>query len=111
MNAKELLEYSVSRFGTIESETLRLSSGNVSHHAATISVYAKNTAEYIEMEMSACYSLSNAESDMLQKVVGWLRDIADLASRLTSGNVSHMGCTIRGKALRCKEYIQKHTEI
>lgn len=108
MNAKELLEYSVSRFNTIEGDTLRLSTGNVSHRAATIGVYANNVAEYIEVEMrdSGC-APSDAERDMLQKAVGWFRDIADLAARLTTGNVSHMGCTIRGKALRCKEYIQK----
>ena len=108
MKARELVEYSAERFGTIESNALRLTSGNVSHYGATIGVYAKNAAEYVEIEMrESDYAPSAAEHDMLQKSVGWFRDIADLAARLTTGNVSHMGCTIRGKALRCKEYLQK----
>ncbi|MBQ9340052.1 MAG: hypothetical protein IJS13_06950 [Paludibacteraceae bacterium] len=109
MNARELINYAKDRFAAIENMTIRLTSGNVSHHAATIGVYAKNTAEYIEIEMQDSGNAPIAvELDMLQMSVGWFRDIADLASRLTTGNVSHMGCTIRGKALRCKEYLNKH---
>ena len=36
----------------------------------------------------------------------WFEDIAEKCSRLTSGNVSHMGATIRGFANNCSEYIQ-----
>ncbi|MBR1525231.1 MAG: hypothetical protein IJ640_01040 [Prevotella sp.] len=107
MTIRELVEYSAARFDTIANDARWLTSGNVSHRGATIGVYAKNAAKYIKLETDSHHAPSAAELDMLQKSVGWLRDIADLAARLTTGNVSHMGCTIRGKALRCKEYLQK----
>ncbi len=109
MNAVELIDYSVQRFRTIEEYTQRLTTGNVSHLGATIACYARNTAEYIEIEKaSEEFMPTPLDSDITAKTIDWLRDIADLASRLTSGNVAHMGCTIRGKAIRCYEYIQKH---
>lgn len=43
------------------------------------------------------------------KLKDWFEDIADMCARLTSGNVSHLGVTIRGKAIRAAEYIDKHT--
>ena len=36
----------------------------------------------------------------------WFEEIAEKASRLTTGNVSHLGATIRGLALNCTEYIE-----
>lgn len=46
--------------------------------------------------------------ELLEKSVQWFNDIAELCSKLTSGNVSHLGATIRGKAIRAAEFIEKH---
>lgn len=48
--------------------------------------------------------------ELWEKSVLWFRDIAELCYRLTSGNVSHLGATIRGKAIRAAEFIEKHKE-
>ena len=45
---------------------------------------------------------------LLEKSVGWFKDIEEMCSRLTSGNVAHLGATIRGKAIRAAEFIEKH---
>lgn len=44
-----------------------------------------------------------------EKVIKWLDSIADEAVRLTSGNASHLGASIKGRATRAKEYILSHT--
>lgn len=46
--------------------------------------------------------------ELFEKSIEWFKDIADLCLRLTSGNVSHLGATIRGKAIRSAEFIDKH---
>lgn len=40
-------------------------------------------------------------------VVYWFEDIEELSSKLTSGNVSHQGATIRNKAIRCSKFIKE----
>ena len=49
-------------------------------------------------------------TDLTEKSIGWFNDIADMCQRLTTGNVSHMSATIRGKAIRCAEFLNKHKE-
>ncbi len=49
-----------------------------------------------------------AQKDLFEKAAGWFDDIADIAGRLTTGNVSHMAPTIKGKATRSAEFIRKH---
>ena len=44
---------------------------------------------------------------MLESAISWFEDIAEMCSKLTSGNVSHQGASIRGKAIRAAEYIKK----
>lgn len=44
---------------------------------------------------------------MLEKSIFWFEDIAEMCAKLTSGNVSHQGTSIRGKAIRSAEYIRK----
>lgn len=44
---------------------------------------------------------------MLERAVSWFDDIAEMCAKLTSGNVSHQGASIRGKAIRAAEYIKK----
>ena len=44
---------------------------------------------------------------MLESAISWFDDIADMCAKLTSGNVSHQGASIRGKAIRAAEYIKK----
>lgn len=41
-------------------------------------------------------------------LVSWFENIEDVSSRLTSGNVSHQGATIRNKAIRCAKFIKEH---
>jgi hypothetical protein len=38
----------------------------------------------------------------------WFEDIEEKCEKLTTGNVSHMGATIRGLAKNCVEYIDIH---
>ena len=47
---------------------------------------------------------------LLEKAAGWFKDIEEMCSKLTSGNVAHLGATIRGKAIRAAEFIEKHKE-
>ena len=54
--------------------------------------------------------LKNTKDDyegMIESAITWFDDIADMCTRLTSGNVSHQGCTIKGKAIRAAEYLRK----
>ena len=44
---------------------------------------------------------------MLESAISWFEDIAEMCAKLTSGNVSHQGASIRGKAIRAAEYIKK----
>lgn len=44
-------------------------------------------------------------------LVYWFEDIEELSSKLTSGNVSHQGATIRNKAIRCTTFIKEFTKV
>ena len=44
---------------------------------------------------------------MLESAISWFEDIAEMCAKLTSGNVSHQGASIKGKAIRAAEYIKK----
>lgn len=48
------------------------------------------------------------EKELIEKAIGWFDDLNDMCQRLTTGNVSHLGCSIRGKAKRAAEFIRKH---
>lgn len=54
--------------------------------------------------MNKEYIIDKELKDML---VSWFEDIEKLSSKLTSGNVSHQGTTIRNKAIRCSTFIQE----
>lgn len=43
-----------------------------------------------------------------EKAIEWFNDIAEMCGKLTSGNVSHLAATIKGKAIRSADYIEKH---
>ena len=49
------------------------------------------------------------DSELRDKLVSWLSDIACSADHLTSGNVSHNKAYISGAARRAAEYLQKHS--
>ena len=51
------------------------------------------------------YIIHKELKDML---VYWFEDIEELSSKLTSGNVSHQGATIRNKAIRCSNFIKEY---
>lgn len=55
--------------------------------------------------MKQKYIIDKEQKDML---VSWFENIEDVSSRLTSGNVSHQGATIRNKAIRCAKFIKEH---
>lgn len=44
-------------------------------------------------------------------LISWFENIEDTCSKLTSGNVSHQGATIRNKAIRCATFIKEHCKI
>ena len=94
-------EYAALWFEDVAEKTERLTSGNVSHQGNTIRGLARNSAEFLE-------KWGDKDDDLQAKCIGWFNDISDLCMRLTSGNVSHMRATIRGKAIRCAEYVRKH---
>lgn len=49
------------------------------------------------------------DGGLKEKVIKWLDSIAEEAGKLTSGNASHLGASIKGRATRGKEYILSHT--
>ena len=48
------------------------------------------------------------DREVLELARCWLEDIKEKCSRLTTGNVSHMGATIRALAKDSVEYIDIH---
>lgn len=57
--------------------------------------------------MKQKYAINKDLKDML---VSWFENIEDVSSKLTSGNVSHQGPTIRNKAVRCIKFIKECCE-
>lgn len=94
-------EFAALWFDDVADKTRKLTSGNVSHDSAMIRGLAKNSVEYLD-------EFGEKDDELLEKAKGWFNDIASLCERITPGNVSHMASTIRGKAIRCGEYIKKH---
>lgn len=107
MKANELIDLSINYFERIAEITHRLTTGNVSHQGATIRAYARSAAECLEIE-SKDISSSEYEYELIRLSKIWFRQIERKAARLTSGNVSHSGCGLRGFALRCREDLIKH---
>ena len=105
MEAQELIDLSISYFERIEEMTHRLTTGNVSHQGATIRAYARSAAECLEIESA---DILSSEYELIRKSVVWFQNIETCAAGLTSGNVSHLSPTIRGKAIRCREFLIKH---
>lgn len=54
------------------------------------------------------YIIDKEFRDML---ISWFENIEDTCSKLTSGNVSHQGATIRNKAIRCTTFIKEFTKV
>lgn len=51
------------------------------------------------------------DKELKDILVYWFGDIEELSSKLTSGNVSHQGATIRNKAIRCSKFIKEFCKI
>ena len=51
------------------------------------------------------------DKELKDILVYWFEDINELSSKLTSGNVSHQGATIRNKAIRCSKFIKEFCKI
>ena len=51
------------------------------------------------------------DKELKDLLVSWFEDIEELSSKLTSGNVSHQGATIRNKAIRCSKFIKEFCKI
>lgn len=107
MNTQELIDLSISYFERIGEMTHRLTTGNVSHLGATIRAYARSASECLEIELKDISS-SEYEYELIRWSKIWFQSIERTAARLTSGNVSHLGCGLRGYVLRSKEYLIKH---
>lgn len=54
------------------------------------------------------YIIDKEFRDML---ISWFENIEDTCSKLTSGNVSHQGATIRNMAIRCTTFIKESTKV
>lgn len=51
------------------------------------------------------------DKELKDMIVSWFEDIEELSSKLTSGNVSHQGATVRNKAIRCITFINEYCKI
>ena len=49
-----------------------------------------------------------SDSVLLDRAIEWFGDVIEKSERLTSGNVSHQGATIRAFAKNCVEFINLH---
>ena len=47
---------------------------------------------------------------VINKAIEWFKNISEATKELTSGNVAHKSCVIRGMANRSAEYLEKHKE-
>lgn len=94
-------EYAALWFEDVAEKTDRLTSGNVSHQGNTIKGLARNSAEYLE-------KWGEKDDPLLEKAIHWFKNIVGDCELLTSGNISHQRATIKGRAIRCAEYIRKH---
>jgi len=47
---------------------------------------------------------------LVEKAIVWFNNIAESAKRLSAGNVSHLGPTIAGMAIRSEEFLEKHKQ-
>lgn len=45
---------------------------------------------------------------VINKAIEWFKTISEATRELTSGNVAHKSCAIRGMANRSSEYLEKH---
>lgn len=52
--------------------------------------------------------LFETDSQLLDRAIGWFGDVIEKSERLTSGNVSHQGATIRAFAKNCIEFLNRH---
>ena len=52
--------------------------------------------------------MEQTDREVLELARFWFEDIEEKCEKLTTGNVSHMGATIRGLAKNCVEYIDIH---
>ena len=93
-------EYAALWFDDVAEKTTMLTSGNVSHQGNTIKGLAKNSAEFLE-------KWGEKDDPLLKKAIHWFKNIVDDCDHLTSGNVSHQRATIKGRAIRCAEYVRK----
>lgn len=51
------------------------------------------------------------DKELKDLLVSWFEGIEELSSKLTSGNVSYQGATIRNKAIRCSKFIKEFCKI
>lgn len=87
MNKQELIESSIGWFSDVVEKCRRLTSGNVSHNAANLRGFACRCSEYITKH--------NTDNDeLIAETADTFSYIADKASRLTSGNVTHQSANI-----------------
>ena len=52
--------------------------------------------------------LFETDSQLLDRAIEWFGDVIEKSERLTSGNVSHQGATIRAFAKNCIQFLTMH---
>ena len=52
--------------------------------------------------------LFETDSELLDRAIEWFGDVIEKSGRLTSGNVSHQGATIRAFAKNCIQFLTMH---
>ena len=52
--------------------------------------------------------LFETDSELLDRAIEWFGDVIEKSERLTSGNVSHQGATIRAFAKNCIQFLTMH---
>lgn len=69
--------------------------------------------EAINLILDAIKELQQEQPDspsLTERSIVWFENIAANAKRLSAGNVSHLGPTIVGMAIRSKEFLEKHKQ-
>ena len=94
-------EYAILWLEDIANMAERLTTGNVSHLGATISVKAKDSVQYLE-------KWGDPNDEYLTKAIKRFNWLAKDCANLCSGNVAHNRPSIVGFSRRMAEYLKKH---
>lgn len=72
--------------------------------------YKKDTLSDVLNMIDSLQQEQPDSPSLIKRSIVWFENIAVNAKRLSAGNVSHLGPTIVGMAIRSKEFLEKHQE-